>query len=643
MTEKNVQDFTIRERLRYAFDNTLAKGTGALIAWLTLISAVAILCFATVLAITGINQPDEDGGLEFGEAAWASLMRTLDAGTVTGDQGWDFRIIMLGVTIFGIFVLSTLIGILSAGLEAQIENLRKGRSRVVEKGHTVILGWSEQIFPILTELIEANRSKKNEAIVILGDQDKVAMEDAVRSKIDDLKTTKIICRSGSPTDMNDLGMVSIDTVRSIIVLAPDSRDGQRSQDPDVDVMKCLLAITNNPRRKEGRYHLVAEIRDPKNSEVAEMIGKDELELVLVGDLVARIMAQTCRQSGLSVVYNELLDFGGAEIYFKEESSLVGKKFGDVLLTYEDSAVIGLRPAAGEPMLNPPMDTPINSGDRLIVIAENADDIKLSNTVAAPEAAAILLAESAPSMAESLLVLGWNWRGALIISELDSYVSRGSRVHVVADTDDAEVQIAERCAELSNQQLTFQRGDTTSRSLLDKLDISSFDHVIVLCYSDELEAAKADAITLITLLHLRDIADKSNKRVPIVSEMLDITNRRLAEITNADDFVVSDRLVSLMLSQISQNKELNMVFKDLFSPEGSEVYLKPVENYIRVGAPITFSTIVAAAAQRGEIAFGYKLARNTANATEAYGVVVSPQKSAGIAFQPGDKLIVLAES
>jgi hypothetical protein len=99
----------------------------------------------------------------------------------------------------------------------------------------------------------------------------------------------------------------------------------------------------------------------------------------------------------------------------------------------------------------------------------------------------------------------------------------------------------------------------------------------------------------------------------------------------------------MLSQISQNKELNMVFKDLFSPEGSEVYLKPVENYIRVGAPITFSTIVAAAAQRGEIAFGYKLARNTANATEAYGVVVSPQKSAGIAFQPGDKLIVLAES
>jgi voltage-gated potassium channel Kch len=638
-----LKSFTLRERLRYAFDNTLAKGTGALIAWLTLVSAVAILIFATVLVITGINQSGEDSGLAFGEAAWASLMRTLDAGTVTGDQGWDFRIIMLGVTIFGIFVLSTLIGILSAGLEAQIDNLRKGRSRVVENGHTVILGWSEQIFPILSELIEANSSKRREAIVILGDQDKVVMEDAVRSKIEDTKTTNIICRSGSPTDMNDLGMVSIDTARSIIVLAPDSRDGQRSQDPDVDVMKCLLAITNNPNRKSDRYHLVAEIRDPKNSEVAELIGKDELELVLVGDLVARIMAQTCRQSGLSVVYNELLDFGGAEIYFKEEPSLVGKKFRDTLLSYEDSAVIGIRPAKGAPALNPPMETSINPGDRLVVIAENADDIRLSGAVAAPQADAISLAEPPPPQAESLLVLGWNWRGALIINELDSYVSKGSRVHVVANTDDAEAEIAEHCAALTNQQLTFQRGDTTSRSLLNKLDVSSFDHVIVLCYSDELDAAKADAITLITLLHLRDIAEKTGKRVPIVSEMLDITNRRLAEITNADDFVVSDRLVSLMLSQISQNKELNTVFKDLFSPEGSEVYLKPIEYYVRLGTPTTFATVIEAASQRGEIAFGYKLARKTGDASEGYGVVVSPKKSVGIAFQPGDKLIVLAES
>jgi voltage-gated potassium channel Kch len=635
--------FTTRERLRYAFDNTLARGTGALIAWLAVVSGVCITFFAAILAITGIRQPSDADGLGFGEAMWASLMRTLDSGTMGGDEGWGFRIIMLGVTLSGIFILSTLIGVLSSGLEQQIEQLRKGRSRVVEKDHTVILGWSEQIFPILAELIEANASRKNAAIVILGDKDKVEMEDALRDKVGDRKSTRIICRTGSPVELHDLAIASIDTARSIIVLAPDGADGAKNSDPDVDVIKALLAITNAPQRKAGKYHLVAEIRDPKNVAVAEMIGKDELELVLVGDLIARITAQTCRQSGLSVVYTELLDFGGVEIYFKEEAQLAGRRFSDCLLAHEDAAVIGIRPVNGKPMLNPPMNTPVQPGDRLIVIAEDDDAIRIAPGVARPEAAHISLLAAAPPKPERSLILGWNWRGAPIVNELDNYVPPGSAVHVVADSDAVEPALQTHCASLQRQKLTFERADTTDRRVLDGLDVGSFDHVIVLCYSDELEVARADAITLITLLHLRDIAQKTNKRVSIVSEMLDITNRRLAEVTRADDFIVSDRLVSLLLSQISENKELNIVFKDLFSPEGSEVYLKPISQYVKTGMPVTFSTVIAAAAQKGEVAFGYKLANQAGEASASYGVVVSPKKSAPITFGPDDRLIVLAES
>jgi voltage-gated potassium channel Kch len=74
--------------------------------------------------------------------------------------------------------------------------------------------------------------------------------------------------------------------------------------------------------------------------------------------------------------------------------------------------------------------------------------------------------------------------------------------------------------------------------------------------------EADARTLITLLHLRDMSDKSGKPLAIVSEMLDIKNRDLAQVTRADDFVVSDNLISLMLSQISENPELSLVFQSM---------------------------------------------------------------------------------
>lgn len=633
--------FSLAERLRYAFDNTLSRGTIALVAWLAAITLATIVVFAVVIVATGTAPPDSEP-LSLAEALWAALMRTLDAGAVGGDQGWAFRFVMLVVTVVGIFIFSTLIGVLGAGLEARIDELRKGRSRVIEQDHTVVLGWSEQIFPILSELIEANASRGDAAIVVLGQKDKVEMEDAIRDRIGDTKSTRIICRTGSPIELHDLEIASIDQARAIILVAPDSPDGGRNDDPDIDIIKTLLAVTNNPQRKRERYHLVAEIRDPKNIQVARMVGKDEVELVLVGDLIARITAQTCRQSGLSTVYTELLDFGGVEIYFKREPGMAGRRFGEVLHHFGDAAVIGVAPAGGQPKLNPPMDTVMGADDRLIVIAEDDSTIRAGAPVLPDDARIAVSAMPAPQP-EHTLILGWNWRGSSVINELDGYVPAGSTVHVIASSPETPETIAAECAGLTHLRLSVEVKDTTDRRVLDAADVGRFDHIIVLCYSDELDVARADARTLVTLLHLRDIADGLQKRIPIVSEMLDINNRRLAEVTRADDFIVSDRLVSLMLAQISEQKDLGHVFKELFSTEGSEVYLKPIERYVRTDAPVTFATLVAAAARAGEVAIGYKRAALAGDASRSYGVVVAPKKGEAIGFSPGDRLIVLAES
>jgi hypothetical protein len=358
-------------------------------------------------------------------------------------------------------------------------------------------------------------------------------------------------------------------------------------------------------------------------------------------LIARITAQTCRQSGLSVVYQELLDFGGDEIYFKEETGLAGRTYGEALLAYETSSVIGVRPRAGIPILNPPADTPVNSGDKLIVIAEDDSAIKLQQAPAPEDGKMASVAQPARK-AERTLILGWNWRAPHVINELDAYVVPGSTVHIVAENDDAEEVLKVACANLKRQTLSFQHGDTTDRRTLDALKVDGYDHVIVLCYSDLHDVQKADAATLITLLHLRDIADKTKKRVPIVSEMLDVNNRALAEVTQADDFIVSDRLVSLMLSQISENKELNVVFKELFSPEGSEIYIRPASEYVQLGVPLSYATVVAAASKKSHTAIGFRIAALASDAEKAYGVSVNPKKSTSVTFGPNDRVIVLAE-
>jgi hypothetical protein len=154
--------------------------------------------------------------------------------------------------------------------------------------------------------------------------------------------------------------------------------------------------------------------------------------------------------------------------------------------------------------------------------------------------------------------------------------------------------------------------------------------------------ESDAKTLICLLHLRDIANKTGENLSIVSEMLDNKNRLLAEVTRADDYIVSDRIISLMLSQLSEKKELKKVFDILFEAEGSEIYLKPVTDYVSIGESMNFYTVLEATAIKGQIAIGYRIFAHATDAAKAYGVVVNPKKSDLIQFTSEDKIIVLAE-
>jgi voltage-gated potassium channel Kch len=618
----------------------MAKGAPALIAWLMVVTTAMLLIAAAVVVIAGIAPEKEDGAMPtFGQMLWRSLMRTLDPGNLDGDTGSKAYLgAMFAMTMAGIFVVSILIGLITSGIESKLEELRKGRSVVCEEDHTVVLGWSEQIFSILSELSLANESRKRAAIAILADKDKVEMEDEIAAKVPDLRGTRVVCRTGSPLVPDDLVIVRPAEARSIIVLAPEEGD------PDAHVIKTILALTNGERRKQGKYHIVAEIRDERNMEAAKLVGCDEAELLVTEDLLARITVQTSRQAGLSTVYTELLDFGGDEIYMTEQPGLVGKTFGEAMFAFETSSVIGLRRKVSGVQLLPPMDSRIEAGDQVIVIAEDDDAIHLAEVARSKiDEQAIRSGPLAPPQPERTLVLGWNRRGATILRELDAYVAEGSHVKVVATTDAAAEPIQAIEGALARLTVTFEQADTTDRRVLDRLTAEPYDHVITLSYAEELEAQAADARTLITLLHLRDIESKRGDSFSIVSEMLDVRNRKLAEVTHADDFIVSDKLVSLMLAQVSENKDLAAVFADLFDPEGAKIYFTPVSGYVELGKPLTFATVLESARRRGEIAIGYRIASRASDPAAAYGIKVNPPKSSSEVYGEADRLVLVAES
>ena len=101
----------------------------------------------------------------------------------------------------------------------------------------------------------------------------------------------------------------------------------------------------------------------------------------------------------------------------------------------------------------------------------------------------------------------------------------------------------------------------------------------MCDSEQLSRQHADARVLVTLLHLRDIADRTGADFTIVSEILEEADRELTRVANVDDIILSEQVTSYLLAQISENRDLAEVFDELFQAEGSEIYMRPVEAYV----------------------------------------------------------------
>jgi voltage-gated potassium channel Kch len=619
-----------RDRARYAFDNLMARGTPALVGLLGLASALLVVVIATLATLLA-PADTRDNGSWLG-VLWRALLRTMDPGTMGGDQGSPiYLLLMFLVTLGGIFIVSALISVLTTGLDVRLAQLSKGRSRILERDHTVLLGWSDQVFIVLAELVKANESVRRPCVAILADLDRVEMEELIRQRLGGTGNTRVVCRRGNPLKSSDVDLVSPETARSIIVIAPPA------EDPDADVIKILLSLGARTWG-EPQPPVVAAVADSGNLAAARLAGGEAAQVIDGDDLSIRLLVQSHRQSGLYTVCIDLLDFDGNEFYLHRDPRLVGRTFGEALGAYAQGLPIGIRSADGAVWLSPPMEATIQPDDDLVLIAEDDTKIIPAEESAAIDEGAITALTPLPPPASHTLMLGWNHRGPKIVRLLDSFAEPGSRLVIASEHADP---FAQRRPPLLNLSVDFVSCDLNDRLELEKLQVGSFEHLIVLS-DDTFEPQHADARTLVTLLHLRDMQEKLGEDYSIVTEMNDDANREVAEVTKADDFVVSTKLISLYLTQLSENRQLVEVFAALFDPEGAEIHLKPAANYVAPGAPVNFATVLESAGRRDETAIGYRR-YDEIRLPPQYGVVLNPDKAAPLTLGAEDQVIVLADT
>lgn len=618
---------TWKAKVRYRFDLALSRGPMVVIGYLGLVM-LAIIAVASIfmwaLRLKGVN-----GGEPISspfDAFWQSLLRVVDSGTFAADATWPTRLLGLLITISGIFLAGSLIGLIATAVDQQIEQLRKGRSTVLEDGHTLILGWSPRLPTILAELIEANANQRKAAAVVLANVAKDEMEDELRVRVPDTGTTRVVCRTGDPSRPADLEMVNLAGARSVIVLA--------GEDGDAGVVKSVLAVRSvDPLFT--RAHVVAELEDAGNAATLRTLTEGRIVTVQADEIIAELTAQACHQAGLAGVFRELLDFDGDEIYFTRVPELDGVAYGDALLAFEGCSVLGWIRSDGVVELNPDPTAAFGPGYEVISVAEDDDKVTFTGLAERP---ALAVDPSAPyeEPAQQIVMIGWSDLGPGVVAELDEFLTPGSTLDLVVDPALAGSDIdalEPPLPDVEHCEITVHRGGRGPQGLMAMLASRPIDQAIVLGYRGDVPVPEADARTMLTLLTLDKVFAGREQRPRVVAEMLDRANVAVAQTTGVSDFIVSDELSSLMIAQLSERLELHLVFDELFDAEGCFITLNPAPLYAPADE-VSYAELVAAASARRETAFGWRV--------DATGeVVVNPPKSARVRLGPKDQVLVLA--
>jgi len=622
-------------RLRYNFDNSIAKAGTFVLYVLLLMMVIALIMVgvkAALLATPALTQASDPANPSFFDLFWASFTKILSLG---GEPTWADRIIAVLYWVTTTALTASVIGYVVGAIQRTFARLRKGRSPIVDDNHTLILGWSSRIFPILQELAIANENVRKPVVVIFAPHDREFMEDEIESRTENLGKLKIVTRSGEPSNPIDLKRTNISNAKSVIIL-----DADETGDANVvSIVLAVKAVNSNPNLK-----IVAELDDRDTAEAISVATKGQVLSVRSHEVIARVTAQASRQPGLSTVILDLLDFSGDEIYFSEIPALEGKTYADALLSFNTASVIGLVDAQGQTHLNPKHTTKIAKGSKIIAIAQDDDKVTYTGTreELVKKAAKIAVPASKP---EHLLVIGWSEMGRSVITELAAFLPKGSTVHILA----RKSLVAED--QLKNLDFGTNIKVTTASVTGDIDDLTAaasakhYDEVIVLGYRNAISEAEADAQTMLTMLQMNRLFEAPGNGVEptrLVAEILDGRKAEIARVAAVDDLVVSDNLAALLIAQVSENPALAPVFEDLFDADGASLSVRDIALYAPVGKEVSYAQLVANARAKGESAIGYRSAVKVAGDAAA-GVKLNPSKEALFIPVKGDSLIVVADT
>ena len=550
--KKEKNPFSLRERFQYWFDNRMTKGSLGLIRVLIIASVLLAILIAALIIGFGFNEEGEHLSV-----FWDSIATVINAWMPYFSDGSPGYLILMSVTaIAGVLFTSVLIGIITSAIEEKIDNLKRGNSLVLEKGHTVVLGFTPGEYTLLRQLILAADGKPD-CLVIAEDLEREEMEEALAENLEVPKNFRIVCRTVDITDPASIEKCSVETSKTVII----------SPTNDMRTIKAVLAVSALLQEKDADVRVNAIISRNYYHFPPSLAEAHNISTLQTSNILAKMIAHSCTQTGLSEAFREMFNFEGSEFYLIDVPGIDGWRFEDLAVRLDQATPAGIL-RGEEILLNPSADDVLKADDRILVFSEATDSAKLTD---APET--VVMEDIGKELRNEeeetgTVILGHNETLPLILHELPENVTH---VYLAGQMSEEEWGVLERIAERRNLELQHcKENPRQEQGLLALAQMA--DHIVVLSDHDK-DVEEADMEIMFELLNLRDIRSRYDLHFNITVEMQEEHNQNLVGRGDHTDFLVASSMSSLLLAQLAESPELIGVFREILSNEGNELYLK----------------------------------------------------------------------
>lgn len=643
------QQFPFRERLRYRLDNFFSQGGTAVFLALLFLFFIAFIVMGTMRIGAYILFPDENIE-EMSFLLWHAFFQIIDSGSLAElDAGSNLpgKLVAIATIFIGLVLFSSMVAFITQQFERRLSILRKGKSRVLERNHTIILGFDIRGMEIIRELIEANASEKDAVVVVMSDKEKEEMDDFFHEYLPDTQSTRIITRTGMASSPQALRKINVTRARSVILTNPSPQVASPNvkMQGDYQILKAIMAISS-VTGEDKMPAVVAKLFYERNRELARGIAPGKVVALDEDLILSKILVQTSRIPGLSLVYSQLVGFVGDEIYFAEVPEFMfNKTYGQMQFHFRKSVPIGIR-RKGQIQLNPLPNTVMEEGDEAIVIAEDDSTIHFFEEPVVEPQEQIYSRNKVLPKVEKYLIFGWNRKLPILVDEYSGYIHQGSVIDIVVPrkTESMEKIFQQLSNKHPKVHMTLQQVNPSLSNFPARLYPHRYDNVIIMA-GENGTTEEIDSETISMLLkfrhYFREVRNKGeNVQTQLITEVMDSANAQIIQQSGVRDFLVSNQFVSKMMAQISEDTDVNLVYEDLFRESGSEIYLKPTWLYFeQVPIEVTFADIMLAAQNRNEICFGIKVMAEEYEPN--FGIHIIPERDRVFRLEECDKLITLA--